>query len=49
MTQESSSGMPQGQEVLGGSFGSDIACRETNPYLTVKSQVRKELLAGDCI
>ncbi|KAK4832720.1 hypothetical protein QYF61_025209 [Mycteria americana] len=30
--------MPQVQEVLGGSFGSDTACRETNPCLTAKSQ-----------
>lgn len=41
--------MSQGQEVLGGSFGSDTACRETNPCLAVKFQVRKELLTRDCI
>lgn len=41
--------MPQGQEVLRGSFGSDTACRETNLCLAAKSQVRKELLARDLI
>lgn len=48
-TRDSSSVMPQGQEVLGGSFGSDTAYRETNPCLAAKSQVRKELLARDLI
>lgn len=48
-TKDSSSVMPHGREVLGGSFGSDTAYRETNPCLAAKSQVRKELLARDLI
>lgn len=48
-TKDSGSVMPQGQETLGGSFDSDTACREANPRPAAKSQVRKELLAGDLI
>lgn len=48
-TKHSSGVMPQGQEMLGGNFDGDTGCREANPRLAAKSQVRKELLAGDLI